>query len=1238
MDTEVNSSSSDTDWGGERFVPGMQGVIELEHQHRYAMAARLAAGLVVLDVASGEGYGSAELARVAKSVLGVDISQDAVAHARRTYQAANLKFIAASCTAIPIEDASIDLIVSFETIEHHDQHDEMMREFKRVLKPAGMLIISSPDKHEYSDIPESKNEFHVRELYRDEFDGLLRKYFSNVALMGQRVSTASLIAPLDAHAESFTHFAPAQGGATAHQGIHRPLYFVALASNAKLPPLWTSAFDDIRIQSGGVEPAHASFELKMFWAGSLDSGLVEGRSSFQRVAFGLAPLDVCLPFPAAHGALAKVRVDIADQPALIYLEELQLCDAKGHSVWRWDGTEGAMLERSGMLISKTRGTRSLTAVCLDDDPRFELDLPREVLERLSDGGSLWVRIGGRHLSDAKSQVPNFLELAISAQATTTAANQAATAASKLAETLSTELRASIDRARRFEAANSAAQAQLLQIYGSSSWKLTRPLRFARRLLGRLLKKSRPLAAKGVKAAYRLAPVPTSSKLAIKRKIFAHAPAMFTKSAAYQRWHSHERTHGGTHSPLTPAQGAHLLGIADAGAVGIANGVDEWTPYSVVAQRIADVLQQRQQQAVLTAFPMRDLKSSEIAAAIATLRLPAAPASPLVSIIIPVFNQIKYTVECLLSVAEAASDAITFEVIIADDASNDGSADMLAQVANLKIVRQPSNLGFLRNCNAAAQQASGRLMVFLNNDVQVCDGWLEPLVAQFAASAKTGVAGSKIVYPNGVLQDAGSYLKRDGRAQMVGHGQDPAEARFNYLRQVEYCTGACLMVRADLFRQLGGFDDIYAPAYCEDSDLCLRVRALGFEVWYCPASVVVHHLSKSSNAVSKDFKLACIGRNLNTLTQRWQGDLDRDNTVRFISFYLPQFHPIPENDRWWGQGFTEWKNAAKAKPNFEGHYQPHLPADLGYYDLRLAEVMDQQAEMAERYGLYGMCFYYYWFAGKRLLEMPLERLLETGKPDIPFCLCWANENWTRRWDGRDQEVLAAQAHSPEDDLAVIDDLSRYLRLANYIRIGGKPLLVIYRVNLFPDFLQTSRVWRERCRANGVGEIYIAMVESFELSRAGTQPSTYGCDAAIEFPPQGFPDRVPTPGKAINPRYSGATANYNDVAVSYATRSYPAYKRFLGVMPGWDNTPRRQDSGLIFHDATPGAFQAWTEAAVATTRAQFVADERIIFVNAWNEWAEGAHLEPDQKFGHTFLEAVKNANEAADLIRRDGYALE
>ncbi len=347
----------------------------------------------------------------------------------------------------------------------------------------------------------------------------------------------------------------------------------------------------------------------------------------------------------------------------------------------------------------------------------------------------------------------------------------------------------------------------------------------------------------------------------------------------------------------------------------------------------------------------------------------------------------------------------------------------------------------------------------------------------------------------------------------------------------------------------------------------------------------------------------------------------DAPVKLIAFYLPQFHPIPENDEWWGEGFTEWTNVRSALPQFDGHYQPHVPeSELGYYDLRDVNVMQKQAELAKLYGVGGFCFYFYWFGGKRLLESPILQYLESDI-DFPFCLCWANENWSRRWDGLDSEILIAQKHSVADDLAFIEYVSRYLKDERYIRINGKPLLLVYRPSELPAPRQTVKRWRKWCRENGVGEIYIAYTQSFE----SVNPEKYGFDAAIEFPPNNTAPPLIT-DQIQNKKADFAGQIYDWRVFPERSESYKAcaYTLFRGVNPSWDNTARRKSNGTILHGSSPLGYQKWLyNAALNTIKSSVSQDERLVFVNAWNEWAEGAHLEPDKKYGYAYLEATRQA---------------
>lgn len=349
----------------------------------------------------------------------------------------------------------------------------------------------------------------------------------------------------------------------------------------------------------------------------------------------------------------------------------------------------------------------------------------------------------------------------------------------------------------------------------------------------------------------------------------------------------------------------------------------------------------------------------------------------------------------------------------------------------------------------------------------------------------------------------------------------------------------------------------------------------------------------------------------------------EKAARVIAFYLPQFHPIPENDAWWGKGFTEWSNVRPARPQFEGHYQPHQPDDfLGYYDLRDTDVMRKQIELAKQYGVEGFCFYAYWFGGARLLQTPVNNYLADHTLDFPFCVCWANENWSRRWDGRDQEILIGQNHSAEDDLAFIAEMAKYLCDQRNIRVQGKPLLLVYRPNLLPDMKATAERWRGWCRANGLGEIYIAYVQSFER----TDPGVYGLDAAIEFPPNN--SVPPDITDLIQPTAVGFDGKVYDWRVFIQRSEHyqtPDYTLFRGVCPSWDNTARRKQSGTVFANASPRLFEKWLENAFQDTSKRFPDhDQRLVFVNAWNEWAEGAHLEPDQRFGYAWLQAVRQAH--------------
>ncbi len=344
---------------------------------------------------------------------------------------------------------------------------------------------------------------------------------------------------------------------------------------------------------------------------------------------------------------------------------------------------------------------------------------------------------------------------------------------------------------------------------------------------------------------------------------------------------------------------------------------------------------------------------------------------------------------------------------------------------------------------------------------------------------------------------------------------------------------------------------------------------------------------------------------------------QSNSVRLLAFYLPQFHPIPENDTWWGKGFTEWTNVARARPLFPGHYQPHIPADLGFYDLRLPEVRQAQADLAREYGIGGFVYYHYWFNGKRLLEGPFDQVLSSGRPDFPFCLCWANESWTRAWDGHSDEILMPQSYSEADDREHIRWLARAFQDPRYIRVQNKPLILIYAANKLPHPRRTSEIWREEAQKLGLGELFLCRVESY-ADEVGN-PGELGLDAAVEFQPDW--KHLSTPRAA--PLYGDLRVyEYMEIMQQQLAKPASSYPRFPGVTPSWDNSPRRLNKAIILAGSNPALYEIWLRAAIQKARQQDPG-EGIVFINAWNEWGEGNHLEPDWAFGRGYLEATRRA---------------
>ncbi|WP_035650347.1 glycoside hydrolase family 99-like domain-containing protein [Flavobacterium sp. ASV13] len=351
-------------------------------------------------------------------------------------------------------------------------------------------------------------------------------------------------------------------------------------------------------------------------------------------------------------------------------------------------------------------------------------------------------------------------------------------------------------------------------------------------------------------------------------------------------------------------------------------------------------------------------------------------------------------------------------------------------------------------------------------------------------------------------------------------------------------------------------------------------------------------------------------------------------IKPIAIYLPQFHPIPENDEWWGKGFTEWTNVTKARPLFKEHYQPHLPTDLGFYDLRLEESRLAQEALAKEHGIYGFCYYHYWFNGKRLLHEPLDRKMKNPKEDFPFMLCWANETWSRRWLGEEKEILIEQTYSEEDDLKHISWLIEIFKDSRYIKVNERPVFVFYRPSYLPDVKKTIALFRNECLKNGLKNPYLVASNS----HLRTNYHDLGFDDILNFQPKlgllpnAFIDKKSLKkwfANLVKGVFSSTLKIYDYNKAKEKMKVTFNYKYIPCSFVGWDNTARRGRKGIILKDQNVETFIKEVEENINDVKSQNRDDEnQFVFINAWNEWAEGNHLEPDNKNGLAYLKALKN----------------
>lgn len=357
---------------------------------------------------------------------------------------------------------------------------------------------------------------------------------------------------------------------------------------------------------------------------------------------------------------------------------------------------------------------------------------------------------------------------------------------------------------------------------------------------------------------------------------------------------------------------------------------------------------------------------------------------------------------------------------------------------------------------------------------------------------------------------------------------------------------------------------------------------------------------------------------------------RPDDAKLIAYYLPQYYSFPQNDAWFGKGFTEWSNAAKAVPQYAGHWQPHLPIDTGFYSLDTVDVMRRQIELARQYGIYGFCFYYYWFGGVRLMDKPILNLLSEKSLEMPFCLFWANETWSKNWGPKHE--TGEQAYDAKvktgDGQRFLHDIAQFFADERYIKVDGRPVLIIYRTYDpgLPTFIEELG---EAAKAMGITAPYLMIVEN---DKELIDPRKIGADAAAEFfdnsltkkPKARLDVQITNPLAKVNvfdmEKYI-TNGEHNNVNVE---GGYPIYR---GAVTRYDNTARKIYTGATIYDISPKLYRRWLEDVLTWTREHHPAPNNFAFVSAWNEWAEAMHLEPDQKYGYAYLAATREALEAA-----------
>ncbi len=910
-------------WTGERFLPWLSDIqpdIALEHMSRYFAARRFCKGKKVLDVACGEGYGSKILSETAESVLGIDISKEAVDNAKAAYQSGNLKFSVLDALCLENLEQSFDLVTAFEMIEHIEMQDEFLSQVRKVLKKDGIFMVSTPDKFVHEHEWHTHNEFHVKELYFYEFKELLERHFRYCSFYGQRIYRASEIWQLEDksnHTMDQDDIVLNQGDAINENCIRRPGYYICICSNLPVDGLQskyllTDVSDQLKRhleKENGILKA-PDYHYQNYYAVFYDYG--SGFSEEKKETYPFVYTEYAERFHikiSAGNGMKKIRLDPVDQRYCI-LKNLKI---KGYP-------------KELVQSNKSRSFDNYIVFEDTKDPWLIFDLEETQAEEISISYDILI----------------------------------------------------------YE------NAELLDWFVQS----------------------------------------------------------------YDLWQKQKTE--------------------------------------------ADRLQQK-------------------------------------------INSLKKEVD----------------------------------------ERKEQELQLIKVCqqNQGLQQQ--------NQDLQQKNQNIQQQKQEIQAAAERMQREvSKLLYDISQIYDSTSW-KFSAPVRAAGR----LVRSLCHLQPLHKCCTAAKILKN------GG------PA------------------------LLLHEISNYRTYKNMPQEDQAIDISADV---QYQEDMDFSNDktdVKAVAFYLPQYHTFAENDAWWGKGFTEWVNVKNADARFHGHYQPRVPhRDFGYYDLTDIHVLEKQAQLAKKHGIYGFCFYYYWFSGKRLMETPVDLLLEHPKIDLHFCLCWANENWTRAWDGKSRDILIAQNYSAQDDANFIPDMKKYLDDPRYIRIHGKPVILVYNPGQIPDCKKSFAIWRKAAAECGIGELLIWTCKTANHTAESLQIG-HCIDAEVEFPPHNMwweeaaIRNIDLGGKSAYLYSYGSIVNRASQQLESMADApqnvYPA------IMLAWDNAARRKDGWFTYCGFSLKKLYQWTLAAADYARKKFHSEERFLFINAWNEWGEGTYLEPDEAYGYACINTVSRA---------------